>query len=84
MEISSKIENNVRWHSVKGVIDIAELSEYLLSDEDIASIYEENARAHRRGINSVPSFVFAEAMAISGAHEPQVLARMLDAAAVAA
>ncbi len=61
-----------------------DLSTYLLSDEDVASIYEENARAHRRGINSVPSFVFAESMAISGAHEPQVLARMLDAAAMAA
>ena len=61
-----------------------DLTEYLLSDRDIASIYEENARAHRRGINSVPSFVFAGSMAISGAHEPQVLARMLDAAAMAA
>lgn len=61
-----------------------DLTEYLLSDQDVASVYEENARAHRRGINSVPSFVFAGAMAISGAHEPQVLARMLDAAATAA
>jgi hypothetical protein len=29
MEISTKTENNIRWHTVVGVIDIAELSEYL-------------------------------------------------------
>jgi len=62
----------------------AELRDYLHSDEDVDLIHEENARAHRRGINSVPSFIFGSRMAISGAHEPQVLARMLDAAAVAA
>lgn len=60
-----------------------QLASYLESDEDIAHIYEENALAHRHGINSVPSFLFAGSMAISGAHEPQVLARMLDAAAAA-
>jgi predicted DsbA family dithiol-disulfide isomerase len=57
-----------------------QLSSFLHGDSGIASVYEENARAHRQGINSVPSFLFAGSMAISGAHEPQVLARMLDAA----
>ena len=43
-----------------------------------------NARAHRLGVNGVPSFVFDGPMVISGAQEPQILARMLDAAASAA
>ena len=32
------------------------------------------------GINGVPAFVFNEKMVISGAQEPQILARMIDAA----
>ena len=29
MKISTEIKNNIRWHVVKGVIDIAELTKYL-------------------------------------------------------
>lgn len=29
MEISTEIKNNVRWHHVKGVINISELTDYL-------------------------------------------------------
>lgn len=58
----------------------AELAAYLDSDEDVARVYDENARAHRLGINGVPSFSFNGKFLISGAQEPQVLARMLDAA----
>lgn len=61
-----------------------ELSSHLHSDDGVAFVYDENARAHRHGINSVPSFLFAGSMAISGAHEPQVLARMIDAASATA
>lgn len=57
-----------------------ELESYLASDQDVAAIYEENARAHRLGINGVPSYVFNNRMIISGAQEAQVIARMLDAA----
>jgi predicted DsbA family dithiol-disulfide isomerase len=32
------------------------------------------------GVNGVPSYLFNENMVISGAQEPPVLARMLDAA----
>ncbi len=56
------------------------LREYLESDTDVAEIYEENARAHRLGINGVPAFAFAGNMVISGAQEPEVLVRVLDAA----
>ncbi|MBL6929183.1 MAG: DsbA family oxidoreductase [Rhodospirillales bacterium] len=62
-------------------LDENKLGDYLSSDEDVSFVYEENARAHRRGINSVPSYVLGGSMVISGAHEPQVLARLIDAAA---
>lgn len=61
-------------------LDEPALSRYLESDEDTALMYEENARAHRLGVNGVPSYVFNGRMVISGAQEPQILARMLDAA----
>ena len=53
---------------------------YLDSEDDIETVYDENTRAHRMGVNGVPAFVFNGRMVIAGAQEPQVLARMLDAA----
>jgi len=61
-------------------LDRAALQAYLDSDLDVAEIYEENARAHRLGINGVPAFAFEGNMMISGAQEPEVLVRVLDAA----
>jgi predicted DsbA family dithiol-disulfide isomerase len=62
-------------------LDRKKLTRYFNSDDDITEIYDENARAHRLGVNGVPAFVFNDDWVISGAQEPQVLARMLDAAA---
>lgn len=64
--------------------DRADLRAYLAGDMDLDAVTLDNARAHRLGVNGVPSFVFAGPMVISGAQEPQILARMLDAAASAA
>ena len=61
-------------------LDAQEVKAYLNTDADVGAIHDENVRAHRLGINGVPSFAFNEKFAISGAQEPQVLARMLDAA----
>ncbi len=61
-------------------LDAKEVEAYLNTDADVDTIYDENVRAHRLGINGVPSFAFNEKFVISGAQEPQVLARMLDAA----
>lgn len=61
-------------------LDAHSLKRYLESGQDADLIYEENARAHRLGVNGVPSFVFGGSLVISGAQEPQVLARMLDVA----
>ena len=33
--------------------------------EDVVQVYEENARAHRLGLNGVPAFVFEGGMAVS-------------------
>ena len=61
-------------------LDVEGLRNYLDSEEGVRSIYDENSRAHRLGVNGVPSFVFNENMMISGAQEPQVLASMIAAA----
>ena len=61
-------------------LDAQEVKAYLNTDADVGAIHDENVRAHRLGINGVPSFAFNEKFVISGAQEPQVLARVLDAA----
>jgi predicted DsbA family dithiol-disulfide isomerase len=61
-------------------LDPIPLRAYLDSVADVAAIYEENARAHRLGVNGVPAFAFQGNMVISGAQEPEVLVRILDAA----
>lgn len=58
----------------------AEVTRYLAGPEDVARVSEENERAHRLGINGVPSYVFNRRFVISGAQDSQVLARMIDAA----
>ena len=61
-------------------LDEGNLEAYLKSDEEVRLIHDQNAEAHRLGINGVPAFAFNDKFVISGAQEPQVLARMLDAA----
>ncbi len=61
-------------------LDAGDVETYLESDDDVRLIYDENAHAHRLGINGVPSFAFNDKFVISGAQEPQVLERVLDAA----
>ncbi|MEK9722937.1 MAG: DsbA family oxidoreductase [Rhodospirillaceae bacterium] len=61
-------------------LDADDVADYLDGGEDVGFVYDENTRAHRMGVNGVPAFVFNERMVISGAQEPQILARMIDAA----
>ena len=61
-------------------LDRDEVARHLAGPDDIARVNEENSRAHRLGINGVPSFVFNRRFVISGAQDPQVLARIMDAA----
>ena len=61
-------------------LDTDDLAEYLDGEDGVEFVYDENTRAHRMGVNGVPAFVFNSKMVISGAQEPQILARMIDAA----
>ncbi len=63
-------------------LDVAAVEAYLNTSDDIEHVYNEITRAHRLGVNGVPAFVFNSRMVITGAQEPQVLARVLDAAGV--
>lgn len=57
-----------------------ELRRYLLSDADIAAVMNDNARAHRLGVNGVPCLVLDGQYAVAGAQEPDVLLRLIDIA----
>lgn len=59
-------------------LEPARVRAHLLSDADGPAIAEENARAHRLGINGVPAFIFSGSFIVCGAQDPRVLARMLD------
>lgn len=62
-------------------LDAGALGAYLRGGGDVDRVRGENTRAHRLGVNGAPSYVFNGALVIAGAQDPQVLARMLDAAA---
>lgn len=66
--------------AIKHGLDTMAVTDLFDSDHDIYEILSENAQAHELGINGVPAYTFNGKMIISGAQEPQVLARMLDVA----
>jgi predicted DsbA family dithiol-disulfide isomerase len=49
------------------------LAAYLASDEDRATVLEADLEARQAGIGGVPFFIFNRRVAVSGAHEPNVL-----------
>lgn len=57
---------------------------FLSRDDEVETVHAENLRAHRLGINGVPCFVVGGRHAIAGAQDQEVLARLLDVAAVEA
>jgi predicted DsbA family dithiol-disulfide isomerase len=58
----------------------AALAAYLRSDADIAAVLNDNARAHRLGVNGVPCLMLDGTYAVAGAQEPDVLLRLIDIA----
>jgi predicted DsbA family dithiol-disulfide isomerase len=60
--------------------DAKMLRSFLASTGDREGVLIGNERAHRLGINGVPTFVFDRRLIICGAQEPPTLARMIDAA----
>lgn len=55
-----------------------EVVRFLQGEEEMASILQENSRAHRLGMSGVPSFVVNGRFAIAGAQEADIIARLLD------
>ena len=56
------------------------LAQYLYSDQDVAAVLSDNARAHRLGVGGVPCVIFNDRFAITGAQETDILIHMLDLA----
>jgi predicted DsbA family dithiol-disulfide isomerase len=63
-------------------LDPLPLRRFLMSGDETDAVLSDNLRAHRLGINGVPCFVISGRHAIAGAQEPDVLARLLDVAAI--
>ena len=59
-------------------LDHRELMEYLLSDADMAAVLNDNARAHRLGVNGVPCLIIDGNYALAGAQESDILLRLID------
>ena len=65
-------------------LDPAGARRLLAGAEGADVIHGENIRSHRLGINGVPCLLVGDELAIAGAQEPEVIERLLDAAAVQA
>ncbi|HEY9080881.1 DsbA family oxidoreductase [Magnetovibrio sp.] len=64
-------------------LESSALDAYLDSSTDVSWVREQNALAHRMGVNGVPCFLVDGQLALQGAQPPEVLARLLDAGAAA-
>ena len=62
-------------------LDGGALDAYLDSTTDSEWVLDQNSNAHRLGVNGVPCFLLNGEMALQGAQPPEILARLLDAAA---
>lgn len=59
-------------------LDRAPLLAYLTSDAEVAGVLNDNARAHRLGVNGVPCLILEGSYALAGAQEPDILLRLID------
>jgi predicted DsbA family dithiol-disulfide isomerase len=59
-------------------LDEAMAAAFLASHEGVDEVRADVATAHAMGITAVPTFVFEGRWAVSGAHDPVVLAGVLD------
>jgi predicted DsbA family dithiol-disulfide isomerase len=57
-----------------------ELEDYLRSETDVSAVLNDNARAHRQGVNGVPCLILDGSYALAGAQEPDILLRLIDIA----
>jgi predicted DsbA family dithiol-disulfide isomerase len=59
-------------------MDSATVADLLENGADRSLIENEDALAHRLGISGVPTFIFQNKYAISGAYDPEQLVRVID------
>lgn len=62
-------------------LDGGALDAYLDSTTDAEWVLDQNSNAHRMGVSGVPCFLLNGEMALQGAQPPEIIARLLDAAA---
>ena len=65
-------------------MDAGLVADLLESDADRALVEREDQIAHEMGVTGVPTFIFNSRFAISGAREPEIIARVMDKAIEAA
>lgn len=65
-------------------MDAKLVGDLLQSDSDLAAVEREAGMANQMGISGVPTFIFDSRFMISGAREPEILARIMDKAVQAA
>ena len=61
-------------------VDVHAFRDHLKSKDGIDKIFSSNSSAQSLGIKGMPSFIFNKRLVISGAQEPNILAKMIDAA----
>jgi predicted DsbA family dithiol-disulfide isomerase len=59
-------------------LDAAEVEDYLHQTQDGAALLNDNARAHRLGVNGVPCLIIDGIYALAGAQEPDILLKLID------
>jgi predicted DsbA family dithiol-disulfide isomerase len=59
------------------------IAQLLSTDDDREVIEREDMLAHRMGISGVPTFIFDNKFAISGAQEPEMIVQVIDKARAA-
>jgi len=59
-------------------LDGSALGDFLASEDDVAAVLGDNARAHRLGVNGVPCLIIDGTYALAGAQEPDILLRLID------
>ena len=60
------------------------VGDLLSKDADLAAVEREAGMANEMGISGVPTFIFDSRFMISGAREPEILAKIIDRAVAAA
>jgi predicted DsbA family dithiol-disulfide isomerase len=59
-------------------LDRDSVMDYLRADTDATTVLNDNARAHRLGVNGVPCLIIDGNYALAGAQEPDILLRLID------